>query len=155
MGIRRKARESALKILYSLEYHPSEDVFEVIGEFWETFPLKSETEKERKKIWSFTKELVVGTCKEMSHIDRLVEKHAKNWTLKRMSRIDRNILRFSVYELLFMKDIPDKVTINEALEIAKQYGTDDSWRFVNGILDVILKSNCVTPSKEVLGKTDD
>jgi len=155
MGIRRKARESALKILYSLEYQPDRDVFEAIGEFWETFPLKDETEKERKKIWSFTKELVLGTCKEMSVIDVLVEKHAKNWTLKRMSHVDRNILRYSVYELLFMSDIPDKVTINEALEIAKKYGTDDSWRFVNGILDIILKSNGAASSKEVLGKTDD
>ncbi|MCK4325384.1 transcription antitermination factor NusB, partial [bacterium] len=72
-----------------------------------------------------------------SSIDALLRKHADNWDIGRMASVDRNILRFASYELLFLDEIPPKVTINEAIEIAKKYSTQDSGRFVNGILDTI------------------
>ncbi len=103
---------------------------EALADFWENHPGKEE-------IRSFATKLVTGTSENLSSIDALLRKHADNWDLNRMAAVDRNILRFATYELLFLDEIPPKVTINEAIEIAKKYSTQDSGRFVNGILDRI------------------
>ena len=89
----------------------------------------------------------MGAVENLSRIDEIIKKHVKNWEIDRMAVVDRNILRIAAYELLFIKEIPPKVSINEAIELAKRFGDVDSPRFVNGILDKVYK-------EEVGGKED-
>lgn len=96
--------------------------------------------KVKKESWSFAEELVNGIGKCMKEIDLLIEGQSEHWKLGRMSLTDRNILRLAVYELLHMDGIPSKVTINEAIELGKLYGTDESGAFINGILDKVFKN---------------
>jgi transcription antitermination factor NusB len=93
-----------------------------------------------EEVKDFANALVLGVSKNRSAIDKILSAHATNWQLKRMAVIDRNILRFATYELLFSNDIPPKVSINEAIDIAKKFGDKDSGKFVNGILDNINKT---------------
>lgn len=133
MRKRTKSRECALKILYAIDI-TNEDPKKCIEVFWQNHePIEAE-------IKAFADSLVTGVCKNHELIDELISKHATNWQLKRMAVIDRNILRFATYELLFMEDVPPKVSINEAIDIAKKYGDKDSGKFVNGILDKINKT---------------
>ena len=88
---------------------------------------------------SFTQELSRKTFSNLREIDEIIRKITENWEFKRIAIIDRNILRFSICELLYFKEIPIKVTIDEAIEIAKKYSTEESGRFVNGILDQVAK----------------
>ncbi len=88
----------------------------------------------------FAKTLVEGVIQHRDAIDAEISKHAHNWAMDRLSVVDRNVLRIAVFELLYLEDIPPVVTINEAIEIAKQFGDDESGGFVNGILDGLLKS---------------
>lgn len=129
MGKRRKSREHALKILYRRDI-TNEDIDEIIKNYWEENNINS-------GITGFSELLVKGTVNNLEKIDNYIEKVSEHWALDRMGVIDRNILRISVHELLFMEDIPSKVTIDEAIEIAKKFGTDDSANFVNGLLDKI------------------
>jgi len=133
MRKRTKARECALKILYAIDI-TKEDAKKCIGTFWENHePIESEVKE-------FANALVTGVCKNLQMIDKVISTYAANWELKRMAVIDRNILRFATYELLFDEDVPPKVSINEAIDIAKKYGDKDSGKFVNGILDKISKT---------------
>ncbi|MBM3253318.1 MAG: transcription antitermination factor NusB, partial [Candidatus Omnitrophica bacterium] len=91
------------------------------------------------EIRSYCEKLVEGTIKNLDNIDSVVSRYATNWRLKRMAVVDRNILRLATYELLYLEDIPPKVAINEAVELAKKFGDSDSGKFVNGVLDRILK----------------
>jgi N utilization substance protein B len=129
---RRKAREYALQALFQREFTgnkqelrpdegPSVDTAE-----------KRETEK-------FADALVQGTIDNMVEIDRVIKEAAEHWEMERMAAVDRNILRFAVYEILYRSDIPSAVTINEALEIAKKYSSLESAPFINGLLDRIAK----------------
>ena len=129
MGKRRKSRELALQILYGMEMSKG-DLSQVLSDFWENHPCPEE-------VRDFATKLVTGTYENLSTIDGLLERHTDNWEVSRLAAIDRNVLRFATYELLFLNDIPPKVTINEAVEIAKTYSTADSGKFVNGILDGI------------------
>lgn len=129
MGKRRKARELAVQILFHMEYNP--------GDPDETFELICENLDIPSRVRPFSKILVCGVCENIKYIDRLIKKSSKNWRLERMSRVDRSILRMSVFEIFFLEDIPRKVSINEAVELAKIYGTDDSGAFINGVLDNI------------------
>lgn len=88
-----------------------------------------------EEVKAFSEEIVKGTYKHIARINELLHQCAKNWSLDRMAVVDRNVLRMAVYEILYRIDIPTSVTINEAIEIAKKYGTDESGSFVNGILD--------------------
>ncbi len=134
MGRRRKAREEALKILF--EYDSTHDeIDEIMKCFWENLS----TTKDRK-VREYTKELVKGVVNNLELIDKSIEKVSKNWNLQRMFRVDKNILRIAVYELMFKKETPIPVVIDEAVEIAKLYGTDTSPKFINGILDSINKN---------------
>jgi len=131
MGTRRKARELALQVLFQV------DVGEIILEdaiknFWKI-------EKVLPEIRDFTLRLSRGVMENITQIDEIIKKYTKNWALNRINNIDRNILRIAIYELLYCPDIPYKVSINEAIEIAKKYGTFDSGKFVNGILDRVAK----------------
>ncbi len=131
MKNRRKARELTLQILYQMDVRKV-SAGEVLKVVLSRYHFKPEVEK-------FSRKLIQGTCYFLPWIDNIVKRYAKNWTIERMAIIDRNILRFSIYELLFLRKIPPAVTINEAVEIAKRYGTLDSGKFVNGILDKIHK----------------
>jgi transcription antitermination factor NusB len=128
MGFRRKARELALQLLFQIDF--TGDRIEIPPSFW--------TENESlPQVKAFTEILVNGVLKHLSEIDPMIEKYTQHWSRDRMAAIDRNILRFAIFELLYLKEIPPKVTINEAIEIAKKYGSEDSGAFVNGILDHI------------------
>jgi N utilization substance protein B len=132
MGKRRTAREFALQILYRLDMGQENLAEKILEEFWET-NLTSDDVKE------YTDSLVKGTKENQNVIDRIIADSAENWTLDRMASVDRNILRFSTYEMLKREEIPSSVIINEAIEIAKKYGTEESGAFINGILDRIAK----------------
>jgi len=133
MRKRTKARECALKILYAIDI--TKESHEKCSEtFWKG---EGGVEAEVKK---FTDEIVAGVSAKRASLDKIITRYAINWKLDRMAVIDRNILRFAAYELLYLSDIPPKVTINEAIDIAKKYGDKDSGKFVNGILDKINKT---------------
>ena len=131
MGHRRKAREYALQILYQLEM-AQEEPKKIYDNFWQS-------QSTTQDVIDFATQIVDGTFRNLKEIDALIEKHATHWKLSRMNSVDRNILRLSVYELLYCHDIPTSVTINEAIEIAKKFGTEDSSSFINGILDHLAK----------------
>jgi N utilization substance protein B len=100
--------------------------------FWDENPASDE-------IREYAGELVEGTLSRLTEIDTLLSRYAENWTLSRMGRVDRNILRLAIYELLYRDDVPARVTINEAITIAKKYSEEISGAFINGILDRILR----------------
>lgn len=89
----------------------------------------------------FAEEIISGTISHMEELDRIIQAAAENWDLGRMAAVDRNILRFAAYELLFRQDIPSAVTINEALEIAKKFSSFESVPFINGLLDKIARDS--------------
>jgi N utilization substance protein B len=95
----------------------------------------------------FMESLVLGVLKHLPELDQTIVKYAKNWNLRRMATVDRNILRLAVYEIKHRNDIPPVVSINEAVDIAKKYSTEDSGKFVNGILDKI-RSDTLRPSRQ-------
>ncbi|KPK29525.1 MAG: hypothetical protein AMK69_06335 [Nitrospira bacterium SG8_3] len=132
MGSRRRARELAIKVLFHLEFTPGtpEDVFQLICENFGA----------SKSIRSFSKELVLGVCAKREELDRLISGASEHWRLERMSRVDKTILRLGAFEILVMKDIPPKVSIDEAVELGKMYGTEDSGSFINGVLDNIYNN---------------
>lgn len=134
MRKRTKARECALQILYAMDIAKL-PVEHGVANFWDDHSSVT------KEIRGFTEELVKGVYKNIERIDKTISGSATNWTLKRMAVVDRNILRFATYELLFRDDIPPKVTINEAVDIAKKFGDANSGKFVNGILDKIGKES--------------
>jgi N utilization substance protein B len=129
---RRRAREYALQILFQIDFKGREVGRNDFEDFWLD---KDETEDVKK----FAEEIVKGTIKSLDEIDLQIEKVAENWVLKRMAAVDRNILRFAAYEILYRKDIPSAVTINEAIEIAKKFSSSESAPFINGILDRLAK----------------
>jgi N utilization substance protein B len=129
MGKRRKARELALMLLYELDFRPS-DLAAVLREFWRDRVVPPE-------VRAFADELVRGTAEKIAELDGTIEANAAHWSLARIAPVERNILRLAAYELLFRDDIPERVAINEAIELAKLYGSEESGAFVNGILDQI------------------
>ena len=129
---RRKAREYALQILFQLDIRKEKPSASVLKHFWAEYEADEE-------VRAFAEEIVKGTHKHLVRINELVHQCAKNWSLDRMAVVDRNVLRMAVYEILYRIDIPTSVTINEAIEIAKKFGTDDSGAFVNGILDRVAR----------------
>ena len=133
MGTRRKGREAALQLLYGLEFH-SEDSARSVDIFWRIYNTNQE-------IRTFGGTLADGVIAHMDAINELLSATSKRWKIERMAAIDRNILRIAVFELKYLSEIPMKVSINEAIEIAKKYGTSDSPAFVNGILDKIASTH--------------
>jgi len=129
MGTRRKARERALQALFFVDMSRY-DSKEALLLFRERF-------NPSEAILPFFIELTNGVTRNRENIDTIVERFSKHWKLGRMSCVDRNILRIAVFEILRCGDIPAKVSINEAIEIGKKYGTEDSGAFINGILDSI------------------
>ena len=129
MHQRRKAREVTLQVLYELDVQEI-DVREAIERFWANFDAPEETKQ-------FSSFLIEGVWSKKEQIDELISGSSENWTMSRMSRVDKSILRMAVYELLFCRDIPPKVTLNEAIDLGKVYGSENSGAFINGILDAL------------------
>jgi len=132
MGKRRRARELAVQVLHHLEYTPGnpEDSFDTVCKSF--LP--------PREIRPFAKDLVLGVWRNKEDLDKLISRASKNWRIERMSRVDRNILRIAVYEVMYMGDIPPKVSIDEAVELGKRFGAEDSGAFVNGVLDYIYNT---------------
>lgn len=131
MGIRRKARELALNCLYQGELTATP--------VSEKFPLLCDNFEVNKKAIPYGRELVEGITDKWDALNDRIAKSAVNWRLSRMSVLDRNIIRLATYEMVYRDDVPPRVAINEAIELAKRFCTDDSPSFINGILDAILK----------------
>jgi len=127
MGLRRKAREQALQVLYAGEMNGS-PAGENLADFGANFSLAPGSEE-------FTRRLVFGVEEHRERIDGSLAILVKNWKLERITQVDRVILRIAAYEILFEPDIPPAVSINEAIEIAKRFSTAQSGKFINGILD--------------------
>jgi transcription antitermination factor NusB len=132
MGRRRKAREVALQFLYQLDQHGDTDPTAHEAEFWARHPVDEQTR-------AFASALVRGATSRHAEVDMLIAQYTEHWDLDRMAVVDRNILRMAVYELLDRPSVPPKVAINEAIEISKKFGTSESSRFINGILDRVHK----------------
>ena len=130
MGKRRKAREVALQFLYQLEQNGADDPAPFEEDFWSRHAVDDEAR-------AFASALVHGTKHQQEQIDKRIAESTEHWDLERLAVVDKNILRLAVYELLFEPGVPGKVTINEAIEIAKKFGTRESSRFINGVLDRI------------------
>lgn len=130
---RRAAREEAFKIIFQVDMgkNPWKEVL--------SRSLDKSSLSETGQL--FLKQLVEGTMTHLNTIDAEISKYAQDWKLDRMLSTDRNILRLSIYELKYQKDIPAGVSVNEAVELAKTYGDDDSGRFINGILGNIIRSS--------------
>jgi len=131
MTTRRRAREVVLQVLYEDDMNPTRDRM-LSKKFIENRMLRN------KPLIAFGEELLEGVRTRRNEIDSLVGQYAANWSVKRMSTIDRNVIRLATYEMVFGK-VPGRVVINEAIEIAKRYGHVNSGSFVNGILDKILR----------------
>ena len=131
MGKRRKARESTLQILFQLEFdnaHPEK----AIDSFWKNKKATNEIKKHCR--W-----LVEGILSHRENIDRLIQSVSANWRISRMAIVDRNVLRMAVFELLHEESLAPAIVINEAIEIAKKYSSEEGATFVNGILDDVRK----------------
>ena len=128
MSRRRKAREVALQFLYQLDLQSDRDPAPHAAEFWAQHPMDD-------VVREFADDLVRGAMSMQTKIDDLIMRFTEHWDLDRMAVVDRNILRLAVYELGWRAETPPKVVINEAIEIAKKFGTRESSRFINGILD--------------------
>ncbi len=137
MGTRREGRELALQALYSLDLNPMETR--------ESLRLLRENSRVAAAVRGFAEELVAGVMEHRAALDEKIGGQSTNWSISRITRVDLNILRIAVYELLFRTDIPKSVTMNEAIEVAKKFGTEESPAFINGILDVIAAT---VPDKE-------
>lgn len=131
MGARRKARELALQMLFQADMSGNQPDMII-----DTF---EELQKSKPNTREFATKIFRGTVENMEKIDDMIQNQAENWRLSRMAAVDRNIIRMSVYEFLHESDTPKLVVIDEAIEIAKKYGTQKSSQFINGILDGILK----------------
>ena len=129
---RRKARELALQMLFQHEFTGQRADFRAVEDL-------DPAKKEHQEIRKFSEELVNGTLIHLKEIDSRIMEVAEHWKMDRMASVDRNIMRFAVFELLYRKDIPPKVTINESLEIAKKYSSSESASFINGLLDKVAR----------------
>ena len=165
MGKRREARERAVQFLFQYDLNPPENLEEALNRFWESqqtaaieqekgastwgqvVPLPAPTEEE-KAARLFAEPLIRGVLANRDVLDERIKKHAKNWDMVRMAAVDRNVMRLAVYEMLYREDIPPVVSINEAVDIAKRFSTDDSGKFVNGILDKI-RGEVLRPARTV------
>ena len=130
MGRRRKSRELALQLLYQLDVQGEASAEPYFAEFWSRHPVDDEVRGHAEII-------VRGVKLHQGKIDELISQYTEHWELDRMAVVDRNLLRAGIFELLWMPDVPPKVAINEALEVAKKFSTHESSRFINGVLDRI------------------
>ena len=153
MASRRKGRILAFQALYSWDLHYSQtgetSIPDGLFDFsWNLADGVSAGEAAEKKDSSnldeetaaFSRLLIAGTVENISSLDSMIQKHLKNWDIRRLNKVDLAVLRMSAYSLMFQPEIPPSVVIDEAIDISRDFGTDDSYRFVNGVLDGILKT---------------
>jgi N utilization substance protein B len=132
MATRHEARERAVQILFQYDIHGQPGPW--LEDFWAQYPLAEE-------LRVFSERLVDGVRNSRKDLDALISAHATNWKVSRMPIIDRNILRLGCFELLHIPEVPAKVTLNESIELAKNFGDEEASKFVNGILDKVLRSD--------------
>lgn len=154
MGKRREARERTVQFLFQYDLNPPADLERALDEFWENQRAAAIADERAAAHWGqpvnlppptaeesetrlFADPLIRGVLEHREAIDEKIRSHAKNWEFHRIAAVDRNIMRLAIYEMLFRQDIPPVVSINEAVDIAKKFSTQDSGKFVNGILDKI------------------
>lgn len=137
MASRRKARIVAFQALYAWDAS-SMDFDELLSFSWLGEDSAASTDEELK---TFAGLIVSGTIENIDTIDSDIKKHLEHWAFERLKKVDLAILRVSVYSLIFQTDIPAQITIDEAIEIAKEYGAEDSYRFINGVLDAVWKEH--------------
>ncbi len=164
MGLRRFARERAVQFLFQHDLNPVEDLEAELAQFWESHRAAAQAEQrtiadwgekaevppvtvEEAAIQAFAEPLIRGTLSNLATLDEEIKKYALNWDLRRMAVVDRNVLRLAIYEMKCREDIPPVVSINEAVDIAKKFSTEDSGKFVNGILDR-YKGDLLRPARE-------
>jgi len=142
VGGRRYGRIIALAALYQIELTnlPPEKVLK----------LEWIDDKLPDEIKEFAINLIKGTLEHINEVDSLIKKYSKNWSFDRISIVDKSILRFSIYSLLYRKDIPPKVVIDEAIEISKKYSTEKAYQFINGVLDGIKNNEIEKEDKNIL-----
>jgi transcription antitermination protein NusB len=164
MGKRREARERAVQFLFQHDLNPPEDLEAALNQFWDSQRAAAIAEEKGGATWGqhpelppttaeeaalrlFAEPLIRGTLQYRDEADGLIKKYAQNWELHRIAAVDRNILRLAIFEMLHRDDIPPVVSINEAVDIAKKFSTQDSGKFVNGILDKV-KGELMRPARE-------
>jgi N utilization substance protein B len=165
MSIRRKAREKAIQFLFQNAVNPPEDLEEALNYFWESQRTAALEDEKGATHWGekvelpppsadelavrvFADPLIRGALDHIKESDEHIVKYLKNWKLERVALVDLNILRLAIFEMLHREDIPPVVSINEAIDLAKRYSTEDSGKFVNGILDKV-KENLMRPARIV------
>lgn len=162
--MRREARERAVQFLFQHDLNPPEDLDVALEQFWYAQRVAARTDDskptygqlielppptaEEAALRLFADPLIRGTIEHRNECDEVIKKHAKNWDLHRIATVDRNIMRLAIYEMLHRDDIPPVVSINEAVDIAKKFSTQDSGKFVNGILDKV-KGELMRPARIV------
>jgi N utilization substance protein B len=165
MGKRREARERAVQFLFQYDLNPPEDLAAALNQFWDSQRAAALAEDKGAATWGqpvelpppsvdeaairlFADPLIRGALEHRDEADAVIKKHAINWELHRIAAVDRNILRLAIFEMLHRDDIPPIVSINEAVDIAKKFSTQDSGKFVNGILDKV-KGELMRPARDV------
>jgi len=165
MGKRREARERAVQFLFQHDLNPPEDLEKALEQFWQSQRSAAIAGEKGVATWNepvetppatpdeaamrlFADPLIRGALEHRDEADEIITRHAINWELRRIAAVDRNILRLAIYEMLHRDDIPPVVSINEAVDIAKKFSTQDSGKFVNGILDKV-KSELMRPAREI------
>jgi N utilization substance protein B len=165
MGKRREARERAVQFLFQHDLNPPEDLEAALEQFWQSQRAAAIARDKGDATWGqpielppptseeaavrlFADPLIRGALEHRDEADELIKKLAKNWELHRIAAVDRNILRLAIYEMRHRDDIPPVVSINEAVDIAKKFSTQDSGKFVNGILDQV-KAALMRPARVV------
>lgn len=165
MGQRREARERAVQFLFQYDLNPPSNLDEALDRFWDSQSAPAIAEEKAGASWGekaelppptaeelalrvFADKLIRGTIEHRDEVDQRIRQYAQNWDLHRMAVVDRNILRLAIYEMLHREDIPPIVSINEAVDIAKKFSTQDSGKFVNGLLDKV-KGDILRPARIV------
>ena len=163
MGKRREARGRAVQFLFESDLNPPEDLEAALNQFWDSQRAAVIAEEKGLASWgqktesppatpdetatrTFAEPLIRGTLAHRIELDDIIKKYAINWDLHRIAAVDRNILRLAIFEMLHRDDIPPIVSINEAVDIAKKFSTQDSGKFVNGILDRV-KADLMRPAR--------
>ena len=165
MGKRRESRERAVQFLFQHDLNPPENLDGALNEFWDTQRAAAIAEEKGPATWGqpvelppptaeeaetrlFADPLIRGVLEHRAAIDDHIRRHARNWEFHRIAAVDRNIMRLAIFEMLHRDDIPPIVSINEAVDIAKKFSTQDSGKFVNGILDKV-RGELMRPSRIV------
>lgn len=163
MGKRREARERAVQFLFQYDLNPPENLDQALSQFWDSQRAVAIAADQGPARWGsaveipppsaeeasvrlFAEPLIRGVIQHREALDEVIRKYAQNWDMHRMAVVDRNVLRLAVYEMLHRDDIPPVVSINEAVDVAKRFSTEDSGKFVNGLLDRI-KGDILRPAR--------